>query len=109
MAEVYKITTADGQEFAWHGGAAALRKAHPGASITARLVPDDIRGGTWESVSDRQALAAEKKAAGAEGDAVAEDEPQPTTTTKAPKAEKAAKAPELVVEVVDEPVKEDAK
>lgn len=90
MADVYRITTADGQEFAWHGSAAELKKAHPGATITARLVPDDIRGGTWEPTTDRQAAAAEKKAA----------EPEPEKPARP--AAKPEPEQDAVVVVVDE-------
>lgn len=88
MADVYRIVTADGQEFAWHKSVAELKKTHPGATIVGRLVPDDIRGGTWEPHTDRQAMAAERKAAEPEKDAE-----ETTTTTRAPA--------ERVVVVVD--------
>lgn len=75
MADVYRVVTTDGQEFAWHKSASDLQKAYPGAVITGVLVPDDIRGGTFVPQSTRQALAAEKKAAGPKQEPAAEEDP----------------------------------
>lgn len=45
--QVYRIVTAGGEEHAWHGTPAALQKTHPGATITGRLVHNDLGEGSW--------------------------------------------------------------
>lgn len=92
MADVYKITTADGQEFAWHKSVDELQKTHPGAVITGVLVPDDIRGGTWAPQSTRQALAAEKRAAEPAKEPVAEETPAEAVVVVAVDDKQAKKA-----------------
>jgi len=61
MAEVYKIITPDGQEFAYHRGAEDLKKDHPGARITHRLVMDTLGQGMFEEYSTGRARAEERK------------------------------------------------
>lgn len=61
--EVYRIVTAEGHEYDWHLGVAALKEAHPGATITGRRVVSAVGEGTYEPYSIGKAQAAERKAA----------------------------------------------
>jgi hypothetical protein len=84
--DVYRFTCPDG-DFAWHGSVADLRKAHPNARITGRMVTNELGEGSWEPANDRQAMAAERKA----NDAKAESETERKASgAKAQPAEKNA-------------------
>ena len=66
MADVYRIVTAEGHEYDFHGGVEALQDAHPGAAITGRRVVNAVGEGTYEPYTIEKAQAAERKTAASE-------------------------------------------
>lgn len=64
--EVYRIVTAEGHEYDYHGTVAQLKEAHPGAVITGRRTVSAVGEGTYEPYSIAKAQAAETAADEAE-------------------------------------------
>lgn len=93
MAEVYRFVQPDGQTHAWHGTVSDLRKAHPNAAVTGRLVSDDLGQGTWQPYSGNQAAADERKA---------------EATAAKPKAVTSAAPAKVDMAVLEQPAKKDA-
>lgn len=89
--EVYRIQTAEGHEYDWHLGVAALQDTHPGAVITGRRVVSSVGEGTYEPYSIAKAQAAERKEAVPAAKAPKADKPATAKGEKA--ADKAAEAP----------------
>lgn len=63
MAEVFRITTAEGHIHDYHRGVDQLKQDHPGAVITGRRVMNDVGEGTYEPWSIAKEQAAQRKAA----------------------------------------------
>jgi len=64
--EVYRIVTAEGHEYDYHGTVEQLKEAHPGARITGRRVVNSVGEGSYEPYTIPKARAAERKEAAAE-------------------------------------------
>lgn len=65
--DVYRIVTAEGHEYDYHGTVEQLKEAHPGAQITGRRVVNSVGEGSYEPYTIPKARAAERKEAAAEG------------------------------------------
>ena len=109
MADVYRIREGR-EEHAWHGTVEALKRAHPGAVITDRLVMDEVGQGRWEPISHRQAQAHERKAAEGEPEEKKEDKRPKRAKDEVPAEAPAADVPEsgIVIEFQPAPDAEKA-
>lgn len=63
MADVFRIVTAEGHEYDFHGGVDALKETYPGAVITGRRMVNAVGEGTYEPYTIAKAQAAGRKAA----------------------------------------------
>lgn len=96
MAEVFRITTAEGFVFDYHRGVDQLKQDYPGAVITGRRVVNDVGEGTYEPYSIAKAQADQRKAEAEK------------TAKKAPNKRKDETPAEEPVEVVVEVAPADA-
>jgi hypothetical protein len=94
MPDVYRFRCDDGQEHAWHGTLAALKKEHPHAVISSRLVVNEadvaagVEQGYWVPYLGKQEgeeATSAPQVVEAPGEVVADDV---TTTTAKPKTKK---------------------
>ena len=95
--DVYRIVTAEGHEYDYHGTVEQLKDAHPGAQITGRRVMNELGEGSHEPYSIAKAQAATRKEKAA-SDAPAE---KPAAREEKPAKRTAATPPENVVAALD--------
>lgn len=86
QGEVYRIVTAEGHTYDYHGTVDQVQAAHPGAVITGRRVVSPVGEGSYEPYSAPKARAAERKEAAETSGAPAK------VTVKAAKAPAKAEA-----------------
>ena len=86
--DVYRIVTAEGHEYDYHGTVEQLKEAHPGAVITGRRVVNSVGEGSYEPYTIPKARAAERKEAATEGAAPATSGAPAKVTVKAAAASK---------------------